>query len=85
MNKWEMFESETQKAKLESIGCLGCIALIIVIVALLVIYFAAEVWLWSAIAVAVFGLPALSFWQMIGLNILLWMLLPGRIVKVSKE
>ena len=34
-------------------------------------------WLWGVIAVAVFGLPALTYWQIIGLIILLKILLPG--------
>lgn len=34
--------------------------------------------LWGAIAVKIFGLPELTFWQFYGLMILLHILLPGR-------
>ena len=34
--------------------------------------------LWGAIAVKIFGLPGLTFWQFYGLMILLHILLPGR-------
>lgn len=29
------------------------------------------VWLWGVIAVEIFGLPVLSFWQLIGLKVLI--------------
>lgn len=37
------------------------------------------VWLWGAIAVAVFGLPTLNFWQMLGLRVLINLILPSTI------
>lgn len=37
-----------------------------------------QVWLWKVIAVAIFGLPQLSFWQMVGLDFLIDMFLYGR-------
>ena len=37
------------------------------------------VWLWGAIAVAVFGLPALNFWQMLGLRVLISLIFPSTI------
>ena len=37
------------------------------------------VWLWGAIAVAIFGLPALSFWQMLGLRVLMGLIFPSTI------
>lgn len=30
-----------------------------------------SVWLWGVIAVGIFGLPALGFWQIIGLKVLI--------------
>lgn len=35
------------------------------------------VWLWGILAVGIFGLPALSYWQMFGLRVLLGIILPG--------
>lgn len=39
------------------------------------------VWLWGAIAVGVFGLPALGFWQMLGLRILLNLIIPTSVIR----
>lgn len=43
------------------------------------------VWLWGIIAVSIFGLPALTYWQFYGLLILIRILLPKRNVKINKE
>ena len=37
------------------------------------------VWLWGIIAVGIFGLPALTFWQMFGLVWLVRLILPSNI------
>lgn len=36
-------------------------------------------WLWGIIAVGIFGLPALTFWQMFGLVWLVRLILPSNI------
>ena len=36
-------------------------------------------WLWGIIAVGIFGLPALTFWQMFGLVWLIRLILPSNI------
>ena len=41
--------------------------------------------LWGAIAVKIFGLPALTFWQFYGLMILLHILFPGSAARTSKK
>ena len=44
--------------------------------------------LWGAIAVAVFGLPALTFWQFLGMMILIYILIPAGkswVIKNKKE
>ena len=45
--------------------------------ALCFIYAAIGVWLWGLIMVPIFGLPALGYWQMFGLMVLLRMLFGG--------
>ena len=57
-------------------GCLTVIGIILLIVVLFVIFNAIAVWLWGIIAVGIFGLPALNFWQMFGLKILLGWIIP---------
>ena len=37
------------------------------------------VWLWEVIAVGIFGLPVLGFWQMSGLRLLIGIILPKHI------
>lgn len=49
----------------------GCFMMFIVIFLCLFIYAAIGYWLWGLIMVPVFGLPALSYWQMFGL---MWLL-----------
>ena len=58
-----------------------------IILALIVnlILAAIGVWLWKVIIVAVFGLPALTYWQFYGLLVLIRILLPKSRVKVKKE
>ena len=43
------------------------------------------VWLWGIIAVGVFGLPALTFWQFYGLIILMRILFPVSTTTGKKE
>lgn len=65
---------------------MGCGGLILIILLILAIFFGLcclawwiEWLLWGAIAVNVFSLPALTFWQMAGLDILISMLIPHSI------
>ena len=58
----------------------GCLIAILAVILLIVICFAVpwiELWLWGAVMIPVFGAPALTYWQMFGLN-LLCVLLFGR-------
>lgn len=68
-------------------GNIGCGTLILLLLAVVGLFFLG-VWiaglLWGAIAVAVFGLPALTYWQMAGLMILLNLLLPHSTTNVRK-
>lgn len=57
-------------------GRLAIIGIIFLFIILFVIFNAIAVWLWGIIAVGIFGLPALSFWQMFGLKILLGWIIP---------
>jgi hypothetical protein len=52
----------------------GCFMIFIVIFLSLFIYAAIGCWLWGLIMVPIFGLPALSYWQMFSLMWLLRML-----------
>lgn len=46
-------------------------------------------WLWGIIAVEIFGLPALTFWEMFALRFLIWLIFPtstaSTIAKIIKE
>ena len=56
--------------KTESAGCGTAIITLLLIIGL-VFFFAWIGWLlWGAIAVSIFGFPALSYWQFFGLYIL---------------
>ena len=51
-------------------GCVVTILAIILFVGLCFLFSAIGVWLWGAIMVPVFGLPALTYWQMFGIIVL---------------
>lgn len=57
----------------EGIGCL--LAIVLVVLFMIAGNFIA-IWLWDMIMVAIFGLPALSFWQMFWLRVLMFFLIP---------
>jgi hypothetical protein len=43
-------------------------------------------WLWNLILIPLFHFPMIEWWQILGLEILLWILLPGHsVVKEIKE
>ena len=48
----------------------------IIVILLLFLLVGVATWLWGAIMVGVFSLPALTYWQMWGLQILIWILIP---------
>lgn len=64
----------------DSMGCGGLILIILFALAIVFGICCLCWWikwlLWGAIVVKVFGLPALTFWQMAGLDILLSLLIP---------
>ena len=43
------------------------------------------VWLWGIIAVGVFGLPSLTFWQMFGLVWLVRLILPNSYIRSNND
>ncbi len=52
------------------------LALVFTILIVIVLVLFLGLWLWGVIAVAIFQLPALTFWQFVGLIILLNILIP---------
>lgn len=71
-----MFSKIYKRITEDDCSCLVIIGAVLVIAILFVIFNAIAVWLWGIVAVGVFGLPALSFWQMLGLKLLLRWLIP---------
>lgn len=61
----------------DSIGCLVLFGILVLVIVLVF----AEVWiamlLWNALAVGLFGLPVLTYWQIFGIKILLNIMLPS--------
>ena len=75
-------------SKWDDVGCLGwCVILIGVLVLV-----AGLVWLdvflatlmWGAVAVPLFNLPMLTMWQVFCVKVLLWLLVPVRIITTKK-
>lgn len=68
-----------------NMSCAGLIGLFIFVIALIF----AEVWiamlLWNALAVGLFGLPVLTYWQVWGIKILLNIILPSSFNWNSKK
>lgn len=71
-----MFSKIYKRITEDDCSCLALIGAVLVIAILFIIFNAIAVWLWGIIAVGVFGLPALNFWQMLGLKLLLRWLIP---------
>ena len=76
-------------SKLDNLGCLGwCVVIIgaLVLIAGLVWF---DVFLttlaWSMIAVPLFNLPVLSMWQVFCVKVLLWALVPVRVVTTKSK
>lgn len=65
----------------------GCLSVILAVVFYIVLSFATAgigMWLWGAIMVPVFGLPALSYWQTFGLIWLFRIVMPNYVSSSSK-
>lgn len=60
-----------------NVGCLALFGILVLAIALIF----AEVWiamlLWNALAVGLFGLPVLTYWQIFGIKILLGIIFPS--------
>ena len=68
-------EEKNEKKRKRVIAINGVLQLLIFILIVLGLLFASivfQLWLWKIIMVAVFGLPMLTFWQMVGLDFLVW-------------
>ena len=63
-------------------GCLGWCLVVLLVIGLVWLDVWIACWLWGLIAVAIFGLPALSWWQMFGLIWLLRFIMPTGSVRV---
>lgn len=57
-------------------GILILLLELIIVVLLLFLLVGVATWLWGIIMVGVFSLPALTYWQMWGLQFLIWILIP---------
>ena len=57
-------------------GCLVVILAFILTIGMIFGFIGIAYWLWGAIAVAVFSLPALTYWQIAGLYWLIHILFP---------
>lgn len=71
-----MYSKIYKKITNDDYNFFAVIGAILLIVALFVIFNVVAVWLWGIIAVGIFGLPALNFWQMLGLKLLLELIIP---------
>lgn len=68
-------EKKQEKKRKRIISLSGWFQLLVFILIVLGLLFASivfQLWLWKIIMVAVFGLPMLTFWQMVGLDFLFW-------------
>ena len=61
-----------QKKVIEINGWFQLLIFILIVLGLLFASIVFQLWLWNIIMVAVFGLPMLTFWQMVGLDLLFW-------------
>ena len=65
------------------LGCFGWFLVILLLIALVWLDVFISCLLWGVIAVGVFGLPALTMWQMFGLILLLHFILPSTTIRSS--
>lgn len=64
------------------LGCFSWCLIILLVIGLIWLDVQIACWLWGLIAVAIFGLPALSWWQMFGLIWLMRFIMPTSSVRV---
>lgn len=67
------------------LGCGGIAVLFLVVIGLLFLMNWIGWLLWGAIAVAIFSLPVLTYWQFWGLSILCHLLFIGNNVKINNK
>lgn len=66
-------KDEKKRKKVIAInGGFQLLIFILVTLGLLFVSIVFQLWLWKIIMVAIFGLPMLTFWQMVGLDFLVW-------------
>jgi energy-coupling factor transporter transmembrane protein EcfT len=65
-------DEKKQKKVIEINGGFQLLIFILIVLGLLFASIVFQLWLWKIIMVAVFGLPMLTFWQMVGLDLLFW-------------
>lgn len=66
-------KDEKKRKKVIAInGGFQLLMFILIVLGLLFASIVFQLWLWKIIMVAVFGLPMLTFWQMVGLDFLVW-------------
>ena len=66
-------KDEKKRKKVIAInGGFQLLMFILIVLGLLFASIVFQLWLWKIIMVAVFGLPMLTFWQMVGLDLLFW-------------
>ena len=65
-------EKKKRKRVIEINGGFQLLIFILIVLGLLFASIVFQLWLWKIVMVAVFGLPMLTFWQMVGLDLLFW-------------
>ena len=65
-----MKDEKKRKKVIEINGAFQLLIFILIVLGLLFASIVFQLWLWKIIMVAVFGLPMLTFWQMVGLDFL---------------
>ena len=71
-------------SKKSDIGCDWLIAVVLLVIALIFVGPLVIMWLWNWLAVDLFSLPVIGYWEAFGLK-LLCQILFGRIVTVKSE
>lgn len=61
------------------------ICILIIFISLFVLLNAFGVWLWNTILVSLFGVPIITFWKFMGLQILIRILSPTSCIKLGNN
>lgn len=64
---------------------LSCLGVIMTCLIVFVITNFLAWWLWGIVAVGYFALPALSFWQILGLRVMLYFIIPTRLSPIARS